>query len=840
MLLFAGIVSLPGAAVVKARPKVRLNGTADATKMGLSVEQAGPKQLLAAAEQAGRYEDAIRLLRLCLEQKPTEKKCQASLEESLTQYRRSMDYRVNRTPGRDLPRLKVIYDEWLQVEPLSPLVAARRGDVSDGLVKIRQDAEVFIASVHRGGSPLLPKLLFDYAAFVPEAQEADREANLHATIAEALAQSGSRREVAGLQLLEDYVQAVVGRAPSDEIGLAQSALLLDASRGLETLSATSLRQVDFVRLDALVEVGAVRLNDQAAQGLEQFKGSLSAAVTRLVVDELGGVATNDPAVRRVMRATLIRANAPNVARLSGRPWSEDLLASDSEALQVAKSTCPIGGSTIQGASIPLERIQGVSVRLTVVGCTAQEQALERQPLASKYIAGSLQSVNADYLTLQRQLAQANQNLITQQIRNAQSLIGVAEGWGKAAIQIGNATSEAILQNEVSKLSKKLAATTPMVSVPDEQAYLATKISGTLVVTFATELEIEDKAFGLVDSLPVQFGLRVVAHGVEGAFPSDTTGVANRPLKYPPDSEIASSGMSGLSAELQRMYKQLGQRVLINRGIKMAQNGKDLSALGNFLMARDWDSKSEVISSYQEILEQADSLTLDRLKEFRLNPNPFGPKPVLRTDVKKAPVRATAPKSASATSGTAMVQAAVANVVAIRVGNSRGSGFAIRGSGLILTNAHVVSSDSRPVITTSNGDVFLGSVIQVVTASDLALIRVPGMDLPGLDLAGPGEIEVGAELHAIGAPLGLQSTVTRGIVSGIRKIDGRSWIQFDAAINPGNSGGPIILSNGKVAGIVTMKRSVAEALGFALSADEIRTFVAGFMKVSGPIYRRAAR
>lgn len=73
-----------------------------------------------------------------------------------------------------------------------------------------------------------------------------------------------------------------------------------------------------------------------------------------------------------------------------------------------------------------------------------------------------------------------------------------------------------------------------------------------------------------------------------------------------------------------------------------------------------------------------------------------------------------------------VREAVLNVVSVRSGAKQGSGFVLRDGGLILTNAHVISSGTRPVIKTSSGDTFLGTVVQVLEAADLALIRVVGL------------------------------------------------------------------------------------------------------------------
>ena len=156
---------------------------------------------------------------------------------------------------------------------------------------------------------------------------------------------------------------------------------------------------------------------------------------------------------------------------------------------------------------------------------------------------------------------------------------------------------------------------------------------------------------------------------------------------------------------------------------------------------------------------------------------------------------------------------------------QGSGVIIDGSGLVLTNAHVVERVDRVVVTLQNGNQLDGKVIGTDQVTDLALVKVS--EFPGLESAKLGDsedIQVGDWAIALGTPYGLESTVTLGIVSSLhRDINSLGFsdkrldlIQTDAAINPGNSGGPLINSNGEVIGINTLVRSGPGAgLGFAI-------------------------
>ena len=104
---------------------------------------------------------------------------------------------------------------------------------------------------------------------------------------------------------------------------------------------------------------------------------------------------------------------------------------------------------------------------------------------------------------------------------------------------------------------------------------------------------------------------------------------------------------------------------------------------------------------------------------------------------------------------------------------------------------------------------------------MALLQVVVSNSVALEIGDSETIQVGSDVMAIGSPVGLRGTVTRGIVSARRKWAGLTLLQFDAAINPGNSGGPLLTDEGRVVGISTMKLAPEklEGLGFAVGISE---------------------
>lgn len=164
----------------------------------------------------------------------------------------------------------------------------------------------------------------------------------------------------------------------------------------------------------------------------------------------------------------------------------------------------------------------------------------------------------------------------------------------------------------------------------------------------------------------------------------------------------------------------------------------------------------------------------------------------------------------------------------------GSGFIIDRSGLILTNAHVVDKADKVTVRLKDGRSFEGKVQGVDEVTDLAVVKISaGGDLPVAPLGSSANVQVGDWAIAVGNPLGLDNTVTLGIVSTLRRSSAQvgignkrlEFIQTDAAINPGNSGGPLLNERGEVIGINTAIRGDAMGIGFAIPIDRAKTIAA---------------
>ena len=167
------------------------------------------------------------------------------------------------------------------------------------------------------------------------------------------------------------------------------------------------------------------------------------------------------------------------------------------------------------------------------------------------------------------------------------------------------------------------------------------------------------------------------------------------------------------------------------------------------------------------------------------------------------------------------------VVRIETGRAIGTGFFVRPD-TILTNAHVVQSNTIVSVRRANGNTTTARVETAAPGLDLAVLRTTGADAnqPTIPLGSGVNARQGMEVLALGSPLGLQNTVTRGIVSAVRNAGGVTLVQTDAAINPGNSGGPLVDRGGVAIGITSLGVRSAQGLSFAIAIDHASSLLAG--------------
>ena len=155
--------------------------------------------------------------------------------------------------------------------------------------------------------------------------------------------------------------------------------------------------------------------------------------------------------------------------------------------------------------------------------------------------------------------------------------------------------------------------------------------------------------------------------------------------------------------------------------------------------------------------------------------------------------------------------------------SEGSGFIVRADGYIVTNYHVIEGADKIQVKLKDGRILSGKLVGSDDRTDVAVLKVDGVNLPAVELADSDQVKVGQLVCAIGTPYKFEYTFTTGVVSAKGRNElladkYEDYIQTDAAINPGNSGGPLCDIDGKVIGMNTLIHGLNRGLGFAISSN----------------------
>ncbi len=193
-------------------------------------------------------------------------------------------------------------------------------------------------------------------------------------------------------------------------------------------------------------------------------------------------------------------------------------------------------------------------------------------------------------------------------------------------------------------------------------------------------------------------------------------------------------------------------------------------------------------------------------------------------------------AAPATDVESAASSILQSVVQIRTSSGSGSGFVLDDAGHVVTNHHVVDGSSRVQLVLPDGSEVSGRVIGSDEPSDIAVIEAAGLPAPAT-LGTSADLRIGQQVIAVGSPLGLNGTVTSGIVSAVDRTTSRAsqpLVQTDASINPGNSGGPLVDAEGRVVGVNSSIATLGYGsgnigIGFAIPIDDAARIAAEIIR-----------
>ncbi|MEO8447308.1 MAG: tetratricopeptide repeat protein [bacterium] len=155
-------------------------------------------------------------------------------------------------------------------------------------------------------------------------------------------------------------------------------------------------------------------------------------------------------------------------------------------------------------------------------------------------------------------------------------------------------------------------------------------------------------------------------------------------------------------------------------------------------------------------------------------------------------------------------------------SSQGSGVILKEKGIIVTNFHVFAGNEKLEVTHNGSPVKFTEISGIDVEKDILILKIEDANFPVIPIGKTDEIKVGQKVYAIGSPIGLENTLSDGLVSGLRVLgeNKKEYIQITASLSPGSSGGAVLNSKGELIGISTMGYRDGQNLNFAIGMDDI--------------------
>ncbi len=429
-------------------------------------------------------------------------------------------------------------------------------------------------------------------------------------------------------------------------------------------------------------------------------------------------------------------------------------------------------------------------------CNVASEAGRSAPVASSYIASYQQTPNPDYVRAQ-QLVEAARYQLATILAQQQSGGGF---WGGFAYGMAKAQAETNVQLAL----QRLANTPPYLAKPVYLPYSAERLEVIRVATVRFTFRMRDAVTGAWTSEVFTGEQRVSRSALRGVMPGDER-LANADAQFPPDDELLRPAIAAATDAALQARDRLAALACLRAAVTKEPRTKQekAEAFGYILSADDLSSDAPDLVPLQQVLALARTTRPGKLQT--------------------TPVVLRAARSHPADGVDAAVRRALASVVKIKTDRAVGSGFFVSSDGLIITNAHVVSDAKRMMVVTASGDSYVGRLIRLARDVDLALVQIGTSSIPlHLRTDADPDVLLATTVYTAGAPEGLQGSITKGIVSAFRRVDGHLYIQLDAAINRGSSGGPLLDETGAVLGVNTWKLAGdgVQGLGFAIASAEI--------------------
>lgn len=515
--------------------------------------------------------------------------------------------------------------------------------------------------------------------------------------------------------------------------------------------------------------------------------------------------------------TLTYTKAPREIEIFGSPEDSALTAARMEP--ISTKVADWYETVIVDALAPLGRVSESDgdLQISIAQLVCPQVDIPRESVEnvnSTYVAGQNQLANPQYTQLQTELASAEAALNRAYVEystNPNFTSGLL--YGRA-------------RRQVNDLRSQLASTAPYTASDILQPYQYQKYEAIRGAGFKANIVVRGNSSkpSYYISKEISASKEEKDEGITGVLAQDQTGAHNsephlssmaqikqaagKEFLNRVRSQIRSSAAGYFAFLASNQDARVGDRIAAALLLADLSDGTEYAAVGNSLRAQFQTAALEG-SSALEAFGRGMALSYPRQNEPQLGA------PHTKPNQDKL-----------------SLEKVLEGVLAIETdaGNS-GSGFFIGAKCNVITNEHVIAGASTIVLKTAKRRLYLGQVLSVDSRRDLAILTTNAPSCQPLELGDSEQAQLGEEIFAIGNPVGLQGTVTKGIVSARRTLDSVNYVQIDATLNPGNSGGPLVSQSGEVIGVNTFKLKGYEGLNFAIGSNEVRSAFGRFFGAS---------
>jgi S1-C subfamily serine protease len=445
----------------------------------------------------------------------------------------------------------------------------------------------------------------------------------------------------------------------------------------------------------------------------------------------------------------------------------------------------------------------VSITLRDTSCSQTDVPRQSERmLNSTFVAGKNQIANPEYA-----------QLLTQS-QELQAQVAQLQAQNQSNPNFGTGFALGLAQGKLRRVQNALASTPPYLYQDIAQQYQYAKFASyrSYEINSNVLFSSSNTSRHTLDEERIRVLRESQAEGVSGVLAEDHSGLHNSSPNLVQVSELESQAETEFAQKCVATIKEVMTKYLTLEA-KGREETSNVEGLGYFLYAAEMAQGTASQAGFEPGLVAANASLLDgkaQIQSFRV--------PTTLPTLEEVEVSDTHIEDGGTQPN---IESFIEGVVSIETDSGAGSGFFITPGCLVVTNNHVVEGAETIVVKNSVKKLFVGQVLARDPRRDLALLTLGAHGCHYLKIGDQTQTRIGQEVYAIGNPIGLSNTVTRGIISAYRSTkDGVNYVQLDATINPGNSGGPLLTRTGLTIGINTFKVRGYEGLNFAIAASEI--------------------